>query len=368
MKAFIVSGFERNSHTFLRSDFAFLASDEWTVVDCEELSFRSASIQERIHYCSLAVVMLVRLHVRALQMLFTRRWPTVLHGLFIAARLDSSKAFSPTEIRCHFLGKTSIAAWAIGVTSGVPFSIVCHGSDLYSSPRAFNLLLRAARRVECVTAFGKGFVFGRLGNDAIGKVVLRRNRLLQRSRNTETPANMRTLDTRDSKFRLIGIGRLVPQKDFAFALRVVEELSRLRQGDIHYDILGDGPLRAEITELAKKLNVSGHVTFHGQMDHEAVLDLLASSDGLLLPCEEKTLDNADGLPVVFQEALSLGVPVFCRQAFGVAELLIDGVNGLSFPVDASPETWARRLSETAGYFDPKIVSATLELIPLEQLS
>lgn len=358
MKAFVVSGFARNSHTFLRSDFGALPPGEWSLIDIENLSFCRASRAERLRYALLALLLLARLHVPALGLVLTRRGATALHGLFIAARLLAAPGPRPTEIRSHFLGTASVAAWAFSATTGVPFTIVSHGSDLYSSPRAFDRLLRAARRVECVTTFGKGFVFGRIGEDAIGRVTTRRNLLLRDSPIFDRPVPMRPRQTPSSELRLVGIGRLVPQKDFAFALQVIAELARLRPGKVRYEILGDGPLRPELEALAAQLGLADQVSFLGQMDHSAVLDRLAGADGFLLPCEERTLRDADGLPVVFQEAIALGVPIFCRQAFGVAELLIDGVNGRSFAVDAPPEAWAEGLAELAGRLDPRLVAAS----------
>ena len=358
MKAFVVSGFVKNSHTFLRSDFQSLPPGEWSVIEIENLSFRQASRNERWRYAFLALLLLARLNVQALGLMFSYRGATALHGIFIAARLLAAPGPRPTEIRSHFLGTASVAAWAFSFITGVPFTVVIHGSDLYSSPRAFDRLLRAARQVECVTNFGKGFVFGRIGEDAIGRVTTRRNLILRDSLIFDRPIPMRPRLSGTSELRLVGIGRLVQQKDFAFALKVIAELVRLRPGKVRYEILGDGPLRSELEALAAQLDLVDQVIFVGQMEHGAVLDRLAEADGFLLPCEERTLRDADGLPVVFQEAIALGVPVFCRQAFGVAELVIDGVNGRAFGVDAPAEVWAEGLAALAGRLDPRLVAAS----------
>lgn len=358
MKLFVADGLEKASHTFLRSDLANLG-DGWTAIDLETLSVSAANTTDRCLYWVSALWLIVRLAPKSIRLLANRRWKTVLHGLFIAARLlPQLRSARHIEIRCHFLAKAAIASYVIARIKGGSLTVVCHGSDLYSAPASFDIILTAANRVECVSFFAKGFVFGRLQSGALGKAVMRRNLF---SANTAAFANdflPKAPPAAKLSLRLVGIGRLVPQKDFGFALEVLAHLDKCYSGRLTFDLIGDGPLRTALEKQASQLGVSQLVRFHGELNHAATLEMLTGADGLLLPCLERNLFDADGLPVVFQEALSRGVPIFSRQAFGVSELVIPGVNGHAFEASATPREWADLMARVLGRFSSATIVNT----------
>lgn len=47
--------------------------------------------------------------------------------------------------------------------------------------------------------------------------------------------------------------------------------------DIHFYLVGDGPLLTELTNLAKQLDIAARITFHGPLDGKALDDVFASS-------------------------------------------------------------------------------------------
>lgn len=106
----------------------------------------------------------------------------------------------------------------------------------------------------------------------------------------------------DGKLDLIFVGGLVPRKACDLALRGAARL--LRAGLAQLTILGDGPERNRLEELAKSLGVEEAVTFEGWVSHGEVLNRMRSSDVLVFP---SLRDFGGG--VVF-EALAVGaVPV-----------------------------------------------------------
>jgi glycosyltransferase involved in cell wall biosynthesis len=99
--------------------------------------------------------------------------------------------------------------------------------------------------------------------------------------------------------QLTAIGRLVPQKDFALAIRVLHAILKIRPAHLH--IVGDGPNRNALKELSMKLGVSAQITMHGHLT--SVTSILASSDILLIT------SRYEGGPAVAVEALEQGVPI-----------------------------------------------------------
>jgi glycosyltransferase involved in cell wall biosynthesis len=105
-----------------------------------------------------------------------------------------------------------------------------------------------------------------------------------------------------AKLELIFVGGLVPRKACDLALRAAAPLLR---GDLaRFCILGDGPERDRLEQLARSLGIEKTVSFHGWLSHAEVLKHLRSADVLVFP---SLRDNGAG--VVF-EALGTGaVPV-----------------------------------------------------------
>ena len=88
-------------------------------------------------------------------------------------------------------------------------------------------------------------------------------------------------------------------------------------------IIGDGPEREHLAELARRLGVEDSVIFLGIVDPGALKGALELCDALVFP----TLMDLVGRVVV--EALTLGVPVVLSPMTGAAGTVVhDGVNGL----------------------------------------
>jgi glycosyltransferase involved in cell wall biosynthesis len=113
-------------------------------------------------------------------------------------------------------------------------------------------------------------------------------------------------DARDArsgaKLELVFVGGLVPRKACDLALRAAAPL--LRNKSAHFAVVGDGPERKRLEQLAKSLEIESEVEFCGWVSHADVLTRMRSADVFLFP---SVRDNGAG--VVF-EALACGaVPV-----------------------------------------------------------
>ncbi len=84
-------------------------------------------------------------------------------------------------------------------------------------------------------------------------------------------------------------------------------------------IVGDGPLREELTRLANNVGVGGRIKWIGFL--EDVQNYYLIADALLM------LSRFEAFPYVVLEAMSYGVPVISVPVGGVPEIIRDGVNG-----------------------------------------
>ncbi len=105
-----------------------------------------------------------------------------------------------------------------------------------------------------------------------------------------------------AKLELVFVGGLVPRKACDIALRAAALL--LRSGLARFTVVGDGPERNRLEQLARSLGIEKVVFFRGDVSHKEVFNALRSADVFLFP---SVRDNGAG--VVF-EALACGaVPV-----------------------------------------------------------
>lgn len=112
--------------------------------------------------------------------------------------------------------------------------------------------------------------------------------------------------------------RLVPAKRPHRWLEVAARLSE-SVPNLHMLVVGEGPLRLELQELAASLGIGGRTVFSGAKS--PVEPWIAAMDTMLLS------SDVEGLPNVLIEAQALGVPVVTTDAGGAREAVDDGITG-----------------------------------------
>lgn len=111
---------------------------------------------------------------------------------------------------------------------------------------------------------------------------------------------------------IVSVGRLHAQKGIDWMLRVAPQiLGQLPSHDLL--LVGDGPERKTLQDLAASLGVANRVHFAGWRPD--VPDILAASALLVLP------SRWEGMPNVVLEGMATGLPVVCTRVAGVEELL-----------------------------------------------
>jgi colanic acid/amylovoran biosynthesis glycosyltransferase len=130
--------------------------------------------------------------------------------------------------------------------------------------------------------------------------------------------------------RILTIGRLVEKKGIEYSIRAFAE-ARKSHPEIHYDIIGDGPLRAMLQQLVSDLNVADGVTLHGAKDGPYVRELMARADLFVLASVTAADGDQEGTPVSILEAQAAGLPVISTRHSGIPEILQDGIAGFLVP-------------------------------------
>jgi glycosyltransferase involved in cell wall biosynthesis len=115
------------------------------------------------------------------------------------------------------------------------------------------------------------------------------------------------------------VGRLVPVKAYPILLKAAKLVFR-EIPPAHLVIVGDGPLRNELVQLARDYNMMDRVHFLGA--RKDVSEILGAFDVYVL-CSE-----SEGMSNTILEAMASGRPVVATAVGGNPELVVDGETGL----------------------------------------
>jgi glycosyltransferase involved in cell wall biosynthesis len=121
----------------------------------------------------------------------------------------------------------------------------------------------------------------------------------------------------DGLFTTISVGRLVPDKNFG---TLIEAVARL-EGPAELVIIGTGPLRDELDQLARRRGVA--VRFPGHVAPNELPDLYAAADVYAL------ISTYEPFGVAVREAAATGLPIVCSRTAGAAgDVAAEGRNAL----------------------------------------
>jgi len=147
------------------------------------------------------------------------------------------------------------------------------------------------------------------------------------------PLPLRNME--DDKFQVLWAGRMLGWKRVDTLIRAFSPLLRERP-DAILTLVGDGPERKRLQQLAKEILTSGSYRFIAPLPVAEVLQLMRQHNVYVLP------SNAyEGWGAVINEAMAEGCIVMASEAAGAAKSVIrHGENGLLF----APGDW-KKLSE-----------------------
>ena len=126
--------------------------------------------------------------------------------------------------------------------------------------------------------------------------------------------------------RIVHVARLVEKKGTADLLRALAVVRRAVPG-AELVIVGDGPLRESLGELAAELGVAEGVRFLGALPHPEVVEVVRQSRVLCLPSVTAASGDQEGLPTVLMEGSAAGKPVVATYHGGIPEAVVDGQTG-----------------------------------------
>ncbi|WP_251965829.1 glycosyltransferase [Salinibacter ruber] len=182
-----------------------------------------------------------------------------------------------------------------------------------------------------------------------------------RNRAEETVGHPWLEDGADGPPVLLGIGRLSEQKDFGTLLRAFREVRDHRPARLI--ILGKGPRREALADLARRLGVADAVSMPGFVDNPYAF--IRRADLFVLS------SAWEGMPNALIEAFVLGAPIVSTDCpSGPSEILEGGRWGRLVPVgdvEAMGQATRKALDEPVGSAEEAIEERTTDRFDIEDV-
>lgn len=204
----------------------------------------------------------------------------------------------------------------------IPFSIWLHaGTDLYQTPVFLREKMLYADSIITCCEFNHRFMVEKYPD-------------IEREIDERVHVCYHGLDLADFEYkpagrpprRVLAVGRLARHKGFDYLIRAAHLLGE--QGfPVEVDLVGDGPERRALAQLADQLGIGRSVHFRGWLPFEGVRKAMGEATILVHPSD----GLGDGLPNVLREAMAVGTPVIASDVAGIPEALDGGRCGTLVP-------------------------------------
>lgn len=219
-------------------------------------------------------------------------------------------------IDAHYYYPDGVAAGIIAHALGKPFIVTARGSDLnliaqYPKPR--RLILETAKQAKASIGVSSGLmqVLSSLGAEASKLRIMRNGVDLERFQPIEQAKARDRLGLPNDCRILLSVGNLIELKGHDIAIKALAKLNNNER----LVLVGHGPERSALQELADKHQLSERVMFAGQVPNEELAYWYSAADALLL-CSSR-----EGWANVLLESMACGTPVIATNIPGTNEVI-----------------------------------------------
>ena len=242
-----------------------------------------------------------------------------VHQAVVLAR--EARARGVTHLHAHFATAATTVARLAARFAGLPYSFTAHAKDIFhESVQADDLRRKLTDAAAVVTVSDFNLAHLReLAPEAAQR--------MHRVYNGLDLDLYSWSDPSARPARIIAVGRLVEKKGFGDLLEACALLAG-RGRDVRCEIVGAGPLEADLRASIERLALEDRATLVGARTQAEVRGLVAGAAVFAAPCVVAEDGNRDGLPTVLIEAMALGTPCVATDVTGIPELVRDGETGL----------------------------------------
>jgi glycosyltransferase involved in cell wall biosynthesis len=141
-------------------------------------------------------------------------------------------------------------------------------------------------------------------------------------------------------------------------MNVIQALPMLLQRfpSIHYHIVGKPSERSSMEKKAQELGVASHLTFHGMVSREELMEKLHGSDIKAMLSDHTPSGSFEGFGIAVLEANIFGVPAIGSSNSGIADAIDQGKTGFLIDQKNSSEL-AKAIEEIMTHYSEFSTSA-----------
>ena len=241
----------------------------------------------------------------------------------IVGRVRTLHRLQPIDlIHAHGSIPCGHAAMLLSNELGIPYVISVHSLDSFSGAKATGrvgawchrisrMVYASSRRAICVSEGIRGMVLEVMGRICRTSVVY----------NGVDPELFHPSDNAPSESPLIlSVGNLLPTDGHELLVHGASSLAS-EFPTLRWRIIGDGPERSRLEELAQQLKVDTRVSFPGRQSRQQIAAAMQTCTVFALPSGQV------GLTKVYLEAMATSKPVIGYRGQGIAEIIQHGSNG-----------------------------------------
>ena len=232
---------------------------------------------------------------------------------------------SPDILHAHVAIESGVAARAISRRTGLDYVVTEHSTEILNGnmqSARINMARKVYADARCVIAVSRPLA-DRISNICPSANVVVINNLVRDG----VFQLKRKYQNQSQTLRIVTIGALVAHKKTENAMLALSALPEALKTRIEHHIIGGGPDRQKLDELAAKNGVK--TRFHGIISHLDAMAILSQADLLLHSSSYETFG------VVLAEAMALGVPVIATRCGG-PEFIVTEATGKLVPIDDIP--------------------------------
>lgn len=230
--------------------------------------------------------------------------------------------FDPQIIHAHWATYPTTVAWALGGVLRRPFGFTCHAHDIFVERQMLARKIQEAALAVTISRFNVDWLCAHATPAAADKLKIIHCGV-DLARTSWQPGG-RDVGT------ILAVGRLDAIKGFD---TLFQSLALLQQRDVEFncELIGSGPLDADLRQLAATLGIAACIHFSGAQPQDVVRDRMGTATIFVLPSQVAADGNRDGIPVALMEAMASGCPVVSTSVSGIPELIEDQRHGVLVP-------------------------------------
>ena len=200
--------------------------------------------------------------------------------------------------------------------------LVAHGIEVWSGigPRR-RLSLARMDRILCVSEYTRARILAQAPRLRPERLTLFPNALSEVWRSMVPVATARYLPRRF----ILSVTRVERGDRYKGIVTVIETLSMLEDGDLHYCVVGQGNDLPFLRLVAERCGVAERVHFLSGVSDAELITLYGRCSAFVLP------SGKEGFGIVFLEAMYFGAPVIAAAEKGALDVVRDGETGLLVP-------------------------------------